>query len=80
MKRRRWLWAVPVVGAAVGVGAAAKFAVPERAAGAAGKQDIDPKQVVTLPVSQVVLFNSGVGYFARSGEVENEARVDLAFP
>jgi hypothetical protein len=80
MKRRRWLWAVPVVGAAVGVGAAAKFAVPEKAAGAAGKQDIDPKQVVTLPVSQVVLFNSGVGYFARSGEVENEARVDLAFP
>ncbi len=80
MKRRRWLWAVPVVGAAVGVGAAAKFAVPEKAAGAAGKQDVDPKQVVTLPVSQVVLFNSGVGYFARSGEVENEARVDLAFP
>src|SRR5205807_1226876 len=33
-----------------------------------------------LPVTQVVLFNSGVGYFARSGEVEGEARVDLHFP
>ena len=32
-----------------------------------------------LPVTQVVLFNSGVGYFHRSGEVEGEARVDLQF-
>jgi hypothetical protein len=32
-----------------------------------------------LPIAQVVLFNSGVGYFQRSGEVEGEARVDLQF-
>src|SRR5262249_12652669 len=33
-----------------------------------------------LPVAQVVLFSSGVGYFQREGEVDGNARVDLAFP
>jgi len=28
----------------------------------------------------VVLFNSGVGYFSRSGEVNGDVRVDLTFP
>ena len=37
-----------------------------------------PKAV--LPVTQVILFNSGVGYFQREGEVEAEARIDLTFP
>src|SRR5438128_4191373 len=33
-----------------------------------------------LPVKQVVLFSSGVGYFQREGEVEGDARIDLSFP
>jgi hypothetical protein len=33
-----------------------------------------------LPMSQVVLFSSGVGYFQREGSVEGEQRVDLSFP
>jgi hypothetical protein len=37
------------------------------------------KAAQRLPVTQVVLFNSGVGYFHRSGQVEGEARVDLQF-
>jgi len=37
------------------------------------------KAAQKLPITQVVLFNSGVGYFHRSGEVEGEARVDLQF-
>ena len=37
------------------------------------------KPVQKLPITQVVLFNSGVGYFSRSGEVEGDARVDLQF-
>jgi hypothetical protein len=37
------------------------------------------KQVNPLPITQVVLFNSGVGYFQRSGPVEGDARVDLQF-
>lgn len=36
--------------------------------------------VVGLPVKQVVLFNNGVGYFQREGQVEGDARVDLQFP
>ena len=33
-----------------------------------------------LPISQVVLFSSGVGYFQREGTVEDNQRVDLSFP
>jgi hypothetical protein len=40
----------------------------------------DLKPAVSLPISQVILFNSGVGHFTRSGEVEGDARVDLTFP
>ena len=48
------------------------------AADAVAKQDVKP--AVTLPITRVVLFNSGVGYFSRSGEVTDDARVDLTFP
>src|SRR5437763_1345880 len=47
-------------------------------ANAANPADLKP--AVSLPVSQVILFNSGVGHFTRSGEVEGDARVDLTFP
>ena len=33
-----------------------------------------------LPISQVILFSSGVGYFQREGEVTGNTRVDLSFP
>ncbi len=33
-----------------------------------------------LPVSRVILFSSGVGYFQREGQVDGNARVDLSFP
>src|SRR5262245_20557716 len=33
-----------------------------------------------LPIGQVVLYSSGVGYFQREGSVEGDARVDLSFP
>jgi hypothetical protein len=77
MALRKLLWAAPVVGAA-GVGFLANTLVPS--ADAAGKNEGDPKQAVALPIKQVVLFNSGVGYFGRTGEVDGEARVDLSFP
>ncbi len=35
---------------------------------------------VQLPIAQVVLFSSGVGYFQREGVIEGDARVDLSFP
>ena len=33
-----------------------------------------------LPITRVVLFTSGVGFFQRQGEVEGDARIDLQFP
>src|SRR5262249_21751685 len=33
-----------------------------------------------LPIGQVVLFSSGVGYFQREGSVEGSTRIDLTFP
>lgn len=33
-----------------------------------------------LPIRQVVLFNSGVGYFQREGVVKGDARLELSFP
>ncbi|MCU0703433.1 MAG: DUF4139 domain-containing protein [Fimbriiglobus sp.] len=77
MRLRQLLWAAPVVGAA-GVGFLANSLVP--VADAANKAEGDPKQAVSLPIKQVVLFNSGVGYFGRTGDVEGESRVDLSFP
>ncbi len=32
-----------------------------------------------LPISRIVLFSSGVGYFQRDGQVEGNTRVDLQF-
>ena len=71
----KWLLVAPVAGA-LGVGAGIGFDHVFAANDA--KQDLKP--AVNLPITRVVLFNSGVGYFSRSGEVENEARVDLMFP
>jgi hypothetical protein len=61
------------VGVGAGVGADKLIGAPE-----AAKQDVKP--AVNLPITRVVLFNSGVGYFSRSGEIEGDARVDLSFP
>ena len=36
--------------------------------------------VSALPIAQVILFNSGVGYFERQGEVTGDSRVELTFP
>jgi hypothetical protein len=35
---------------------------------------------VHLPVTRVVLFNAGVGYFHREGTVEGDAKFELRFP
>ncbi len=37
-------------------------------------------QGLALPVKQVVLFSSGVGYFQREAEIDGNQRVDLSFP
>jgi len=32
-----------------------------------------------LPLTRVVLFSSGVGYFERAGQVEGDASLELSF-
>src|SRR5262245_12429997 len=74
----KWLLIAPMAGA-LGIGAG--VGVNELfAAGGANEAKQDLKPATTLPITRVVLFNSGVGYFSRSGEVEGDARVDLTFP
>ncbi len=58
------------------------FTVPRAGAGGqeaapAGGKTSPQEQ---LPIGQIVLFSSGVGYFQREGTVEGNARVDLSFP
>src|SRR6478672_11204236 len=67
--------------AAVGVAITAGFLLAPKTIGAgpnAKAQDEGPK-AAQLPLSQVVLFSSGVGYFQREGAVVDDARVDLSF-
>ncbi|HYH69157.1 MAG TPA: DUF4139 domain-containing protein [Urbifossiella sp.] len=75
MLRRKLMWGVPLA-AAIGAGALADRWLDATAL-ADAKQDLKP--AVTLPITRVVMFNSGVGYFSRSGEVDGDARVDLTF-
>src|SRR6185503_9098150 len=75
MTRNTWLL-LAVLGA-VGVGIGAGFGANHLFAAPDAKQDLKP--ATTLPITRVVMFSSGVGYFSRSGEVEGDARVDLSF-
>jgi hypothetical protein len=43
-----------------------------------GAENVVPK-VSNLPLTEVVLYSSGVGYFERMGEVDGRAEVDLRF-
>jgi hypothetical protein len=78
---RRLYWFAPLAGTAA-VGAALWFGRPMTAA---PKAALDQPAAVAaagapLLLSQIVLFNSGVGYFQRDGQVVGDARVDLSFP
>src|SRR6476659_8062221 len=74
----KWLFVAPVAGA-LGIGAGIGFdQLLSAAAPGDAKQAVKP--AVTLPITRAVLLHSGVGYFSRSGEVTDDARVDLSFP
>lgn len=77
---RKWLLAG--MGAAVLAAPVAFLAGPAwlraRAPGHAAEGPAKP--AVQLPLGQVVLFSSGVGYFQREGTIDGDARVDLNFP
>ena len=85
MSHRRLLYALPaaaLVAAAGLVLAQRDQSAPEpRVVGDPPGQPADLKPAVSACRSrQVILFNSGVGHFTRSGEVDGDARVDLTFP
>jgi hypothetical protein len=73
-----------LIAAVAGVAAvtALAFYRPSTAQNAArtGQNDQATVRSVQLPIGQVILFSSGVGYFQREGQVEGDARIDLSFP
>jgi hypothetical protein len=78
---RRALWLLPAAGAAA---LASTFLLWRPSTAGAEKAAPAPQPAASksgaLPVSRVILYSSGVGYFQRSGKVSGSARVDLSFP
>lgn len=52
---------------------------PKSSTSAPAESDPKPPPPVSLPITRVVLFNAGIGYFHREGDVTNNARLDLRF-
>jgi hypothetical protein len=91
---RKWLWtSVATLAGTAGVvialvgrpssGAAepAQDRKTKKIEEAKAEQPVTPSATLSqLPIGQVVLFSSGVGYFQREGTVEGNTRVDLSFP
>jgi hypothetical protein len=78
---RRYLLVVPLAGAAALGGLL--FLWRPSSAGTekpAPLPEAPASKAASLPVSEVILYSSGVGYFQRSGKVDGDARVDLSFP
>src|SRR5438552_8995492 len=74
---------VYVVGGAAGVVAAAALLVGMSPSAARNEQTKETSKSPTagqLPIAQVVLFSSGVGYFQREGTIDGTQRIDLTFP
>jgi hypothetical protein len=83
---RHTLLAIALVGA-VSVGALVVWRTQPSTAGPQPPAEPPPAvngaarpAATPLPIGQVILFSSGVGYFQREGEVDGHSRVDLTFP
>jgi hypothetical protein len=73
---RRIYW----VASAIGVVAIAGFVMYRPAASEPRNEAVNAASAApALPIKNVVLFSSGIGYFQRKGEVDGNARVDLTF-
>jgi len=75
--QRKYLYAAGIVGVLAGSAALWQF---NRGQANDGDPIVGKMATTALPISQVVLFNSGVGYIQREGEVTGDGRVDLTFP
>ena len=76
--RRAAIFTAVAVAVAACAGLWASLSVAESKKAAARDQAAEAVSA-QLPIGQVVLFSSGVGYFQREGSVEGDARVDLTF-
>ncbi len=68
-----------VAGATVAAVAAALLVHHPASSAARSRESGKSATAELLPVAQVVLFSSGVGYFQREGHVDGDQRVDLSF-
>jgi hypothetical protein len=78
--RRSILAALATGGLAVAAGLFWYFAPVTAQSTTNGGPVVSARPSTQLPIAQVVLFSSGVGYFQRQGEIEGNARIDLSFP
>jgi hypothetical protein len=78
--RRTYLY---LFGTLAALGAAGVFVWQTTATTAAPKAVVarsgDGEAKVSLPLTHVILFNSGVGYFQREGVVDGDVRIDMTF-
>jgi hypothetical protein len=75
--QRKYLYAAGVVGV---LAAAVALWQINRGQAEGGDNVVGKLAGTALPISQVVLFNSGVGYIQREGDITGDGRVDLTFP
>ncbi len=84
--KRTWLAAAFTGGAVLVVAASTFVGWPSKSPAGPSKPSLQsaiaaPTETsAQLPIGQVVLFSSGVGYFQREGQIDGDARVDLSFP
>lgn len=76
---RRKLMISALVGAVVIIGILSHFASSGRSNVKFGLPGDGKPVVEQLPITQIVLFNSGVGYVQREGTVDGDADIDLFF-
>src|SRR5215469_14853308 len=78
---RRTMLVAPLAGA-LALGAFFALRPSDSPAGPGQPQPAGPASAPSpsLPVTQAILYSSGVGYFQREGTVEGTQRIDLTFP
>src|SRR5205085_12690915 len=76
MRRYLMMTGLALVGAAAGL---LSLLPPSSVANTREREADKSPTAAQLPIGQVVLFSSGVGYFQREGQVEGTQRIDLTF-
>ena len=77
---RKFLWSLPIFGAATLAGILSTDRATSAPNSVSKSTPSSLQSAQSLPITRVILFNSGVGHFTRSGEITNDARIDLTFP